>query len=202
MINCEHLVKSFSGQQVLSDVSFSVKAGEVFVISGASGIGKTTLLDIVAGISKTDRGNVTVATKRIGYAFQDDRLIPWKTVKENLTLVTASYFSESEAEEISTFWLNKMGLLDSADKRPSELSGGMKKRLNIARSLAIDPALLILDEPFAFQDSEYQNLILGEVKILNEKSGTTVLVASHGNVPLWCDNFRGFLVGSIKDLEK
>ena len=192
MINCEHLVKSFSGQPVLSDVSLSVKAGEVFVISGASGIGKTTLLNIVAGIGRADSGKVTVATKRIGYAFQDDRLIPWKTVKENLDLVTASYFPKVEAEKISTFWLNKMGLLDSADKRPSELSGGMKKRLNIARSLAIKPELLLLDEPLAFQDTDYQCLIVSEVQQLNQKSGATVIVTGHEQLASWSYHSRKF----------
>lgn len=181
MIKCSQINKSYVGKKVLSNVSFSIGRGELLIINGNSGVGKTTLLNIIAGVSKPDNGSCEVLTKRIGYAFQDDRLIPWVTVQENLNFVLAGFFLKDEVQTIASFWLKNMGLEESAQKLPGELSGGMKKRLNLARCFAINPELLLLDEPLAFQDDQYQQLITTAVLDLQQRCGATVVVTGHGD---------------------
>jgi ABC-type nitrate/sulfonate/bicarbonate transport system ATPase subunit len=174
MIELVDIVKAFRGSQVLAGVSLRVAAGEIVCITGPSGCGKTTLLEIVAGTLKPDRGTRTVSSERIGYAFQDDCLVPWLTVEKNLLLGLSGWPETSVREGLEI-----MGLTEQRMKKPAELSGGMKRRLNVARALAIKPELLLLDEPFAFQDPATIELLQRRILASNRENGVTVILVSH-----------------------
>jgi ABC-type nitrate/sulfonate/bicarbonate transport system ATPase subunit len=174
MIELADIVKAFQGSKVLVEVSLRVAGGEIVCITGPSGCGKTTLLEIVAGTLKPDRGSRAVSTERVGYVFQDDCLVPWLTVEENLRLGLSGWPETSVCEGLEI-----MGLAEQRMKKPAELSGGMKRRLNVARALAIKPELLLLDEPFAFQDQATIELLQGKVLAANRENGVTVILVSH-----------------------
>jgi ABC-type nitrate/sulfonate/bicarbonate transport system ATPase subunit len=179
MIDLRHVDKSFAGQPVLQDVSLEVVAGEILAFYGPSGCGKTTLLELIAGVTRPDRGQASVLAERIGMAFQDDCLLPWKTVAENLELGLAAFVKGEESRLAVEHWLGRFGLLDARHKRPVELSGGMRRRLNLARCFAIEPDLLLLDEPFTFLDERFVTLVQEELLALNARLKTTILLVSH-----------------------
>ena len=173
--------KSFGRRAVLVDLNLTVRAGEVVCLHGASGAGKTTVLEVVAGALAPDAGSRTVTAVRIGYMFQDDCLIPWETVEDNVAFALAAERDDPGARETARQWLDKVGLADVPRKKPSELSGGMKRRVNLARSLAVRPDLLLLDEPFAFQDAATVDLIRRCVLEANRENGAAVILVSHDN---------------------
>ena len=179
MIELVHIAKSFRGRAVLADVSLRIARGDVVCLHGPSGCGKTTLLEITAGLLKPDAGERRVGAERLGYAFQDDCLVPWLTLEENLALGLSGRFGRGEVGERATEWLGRMGLLDAAGKKPLEISGGMKRRLTLARAMAVAPDLLLLDEPFAFQDEPAIRLVKELVSGMNRAAGTTVLLVTH-----------------------
>lgn len=192
MVSLIKICKRFGGKPVLADFNLEVKPGETVCICGPSGCGKTTVLEIIAGILKPDGGKRVVGTKSIGYAFQDDCLIPWKTAEENMGFALSSIFPPHRAREQSTAWLKTMGLGEAVNKKPTELSGGMKRRLNLARSFAVEPSLLLLDEPFAFQDSEQIEVIKREITRAKSSRAATVILVSHE--PAQFDGLEGKLV--------
>jgi ABC-type nitrate/sulfonate/bicarbonate transport system ATPase subunit len=179
MIELAHIRKAYRGVTVLADVNLRVTQGEIVCITGPSGCGKTTLLEIIAGAAKSDDGSRNVSTDRIGYAFQDDCLAPWLTVEENFSLAVSGWLDKSASAAAADMWLKIMGLDDKRKKKPAELSGGMKRRLNMARALAIRPELLLLDEPFAFQDPATIDLLRSKVLAANRDYGATVVLVSH-----------------------
>jgi ABC-type nitrate/sulfonate/bicarbonate transport system ATPase subunit len=174
MIELADIVKAFHDSRVLAGVNLHVAAGEIVCITGPSGCGKTTLLEIIAGTLRPDSGSRAVSTERIGYAFQDDCLVPWLTVEGNLLLGLSGWPETSAGEGLEI-----MGLAEQRMKKPAELSGGMKRRLNVARALAIKPDLLLLDEPFAFQDSATIELLQDRILAANRENGATVILVSH-----------------------
>ena len=135
-------------QPLLADVSLSVSSREIAVIAGESGVGKTTLLKIVASLLRPTSGKIS-CPPHLGFVFQDDRLLPWRTVAENtaLPLVYQGY-SRKSALCFAYFLLAEAGLAGEEQKKPAELSGGMKKRAALARCFARLPEAIILDEPF------------------------------------------------------
>ncbi len=166
--------------KVLDDLSLTVQAGELVALVGPSGCGKTTLLNLVAGLIEPDQGQVTKrANLRLAYVFQEPRLLPWKTVGDNISFVQDNFLLPSEARGIREDLLQKTGLLAYQDVYPVQLSGGMKQRLEIARALSIQPQLLLMDEPFKSLDValkyQLQDLILAE----QAKEGFAVLFITH-----------------------
>ncbi|NMB19523.1 MAG: ABC transporter ATP-binding protein [Firmicutes bacterium] len=166
--------------KVLDDLSLTVQAGELVALVGPSGCGKTTLLNLVAGLIEPDQGQVTKrANLRLAYVFQEPRLLPWKTVGDNISFVQDNFLLPSEARGIREDLLQKTGLLASQDVYPAQLSGGMKQRLEIARALSVQPQLLLMDEPFKSLDValkyQLQDLILAE----QAKEGFAVLFITH-----------------------
>jgi NitT/TauT family transport system ATP-binding protein len=152
--------------KVLEDISFSV--GKEFVsIIGPSGCGKSTLLRIIAGVEKPDSGRVIFHLSRkptIGFVFQFPTLLPWMTVLDNVILpLIASGVQKSRAIEKAKTTLKIVGLSEFEDFYPSELSGGMKQRVNIARALAVEPDILLMDEPFSNLDPLTAESLRGEV---------------------------------------
>ena len=178
-------VSSASSQvDALRDVAFDVPPGDLLAIVGPSGCGKTTLLNLIAGLDTPDSGKVAVSPGvgglRLGYLFQEDRLLPWRTTIQNVLLgveVRRSLLPDDhrEAQDL----IQQLGLGGFEDAYPSTLSAGMKRRVALARTLLVEPNLLLLDEPFSSVDYEsrlaLENLIL---RIVRERK-ITALVVSH-----------------------
>ena len=142
IIFADHISKSYNEIPVLSDFSLRLPEHGIIGLSGPSGCGKTTFLHIMAGLIEPDSGSITgLAGKKTGVVFQEDRLLPWLTAQENIDLIVKN-------STLTQQWLDAIQLSDKADSYPSELSGGMKRRLALARALAFDCDLLLMDEPF------------------------------------------------------
>ncbi len=173
-ITCEGICKSFESKQVLKDVSFSIPYGSVAVIKGESGIGKTTLLRIIAGLEQPDCGTVEgVANKKTAFLFQEDRLLPWLSARKNVEAV----IKDKEKKTLAVQLLTELGLADSLSLYPARLSGGMKRRVAIARALALDGDILILDEALrGLDEANIQNT----VSVIKKYSkGKTVISVTH-----------------------
>ena len=186
------LRKSFSGQEVLRGVDFEVKPGEVFVIMGPSGSGKSVLLKHLIGLETPDAGEIFIngesiqtqeiaAQYRMALVFQSGALLNSLTVGENVGLYLSEHRLKTpeEIQRIVTEKLEDVGLKDVTDKMPSELSGGMKKRVAIARALVIEPQLILYDEPTSELDPLSAIVIGEEILRLKERIGVTSLVVSH-----------------------
>jgi nitrate ABC transporter ATP-binding subunit len=174
---------------VLKDINLTLYEGEFVCLIGHSGCGKSTLLDMVSGFRKPSEGEVRLQTKRITQpgpdrmvVFQNYSLLPWMTAFENIYLGVNSVYPEkpkSEKEAIVWQHLELVGLSEAADKKPGELSGGMKQRVSIARALALRPQVLVLDEPFGALDPITREELQEELlKIWNDHK-VTVLMVTH-----------------------
>lgn len=151
MLKVDRICKSFGEKTVLNNISLYCEKTGVTAIMGASGIGKTTLLNIIAGLERADTGTVESAFTRISYKFQEPRLFEWLTAIDNIKAVLPE---EKNALLTAKEWLDRVGLSDSLYKYPSELSGGMQQRVSLVRALAFGGDLLLLDEPFSAVDSD------------------------------------------------
>ena len=173
-IKIENLSKSFGEKTVISSLSCFIEHGKVTLIVGPSGVGKTTLLRMLAGLEKADAGEIHgLENKRIVYLFQEDRLFPWLTAEENVAAVS----DEKGRKEKARTLLSELSLGDAVKKFPSELSGGMSRRVAIARALMADGDVIILDEPFQGLDAESEKRSLEVIK--NRCNGKTVIAVTH-----------------------
>jgi phospholipid/cholesterol/gamma-HCH transport system ATP-binding protein len=186
------LRKSFGAMEVLRGIDFDVKPGEIFVIMGPSGSGKSVLLKHLIGLEPPDAGEILIngesiespeiALKyRMALVFQSGALLNSLTVGENVGLYLSEHHLESpeEIEKIVAEKLADVGLKDAMDKMPNELSGGMKKRVAIARALVIEPQLILYDEPTSELDPLSSVVIGKEILELKERIHVTSLVVSH-----------------------
>lgn len=163
--------------EVLSDVSFRVKKGEIVSIIGPSGSGKSTILNIISGLLEPSNGKI-LTNGEIGYMFQRDHLLEWRTIWDNVKLGLEIRKEETEDKllEISNL-LEKYGLKDFINSYPYELSGGMRQRIALIRTLAIKPSLLLLDEPFSALDYQTRLMVSDDVyKIIKDTNTSTILV--------------------------
>ena len=168
MIDMRSVSFSYGDKMVISDFSFYVPSGGRVCIFGPSGAGKTTLLRLITGLEKPDSGSVEI-DGRVSVVFQEDRLLPFKTVLQNAALFAA----ESDAVKM----LLRLGLGGDTDKYPSELSGGMARRAALARALAVESGIYILDEPFDGLDEEN---IAAATALINERTaGKTLILVTH-----------------------
>ena len=175
MLKITHLTFAFDKKNVLEDISFELKKGETLAVMGSSGYGKTTLLNLVAGLLKPQEGEIENTFEKVSYVFQEPRLFPWLTVKENLLAVMDE--KDENAEQAVLECLALVGLSDSLDKYPSELSGGMKSSAALARGLAFGGDLFLLDEPFAALDEDLRHSLTQKVKeYLNARGASAILV--------------------------
>jgi len=186
------LRKTFAGQEVLKGVDFEVKPGEIFVIMGPSGSGKSVLLKHLIGLEDPDAGEILIngeavgspevaAKYRMALVFQSGALLNSLTVGENVGLYLTEHRLKSP-EEIRAVVLEKLadvGLKEAVDKMPGDLSGGMKKRAAIARALVIEPQLILYDEPTSELDPLSSVMIGNEILELNRRTHVTSLVVSH-----------------------
>lgn len=167
MIELQRVSVAFGDKQVLSDFSYRFEPGGQYALFGPSGCGKTTLLRVIAGLQKPDRGEVIHAQAlRMAFCFQEDRLLPWYTSAENLALTLGS--KEKAAE-----WLARVQLADAASLYPDELSGGMRRRVSLARALGFESDVLVLDEPLRELDAATCERML---RLVDESVGERLLV--------------------------
>jgi len=187
----ERVSKTFerrgSTVRVLDDISFSVERGEFFVIVGPSGCGKSTLLRIIQGLESPGDGTITLAGRPIGgpssdrgFVFQQDSLYPWRTVLQNITFgLEIMGERRSAAADRAGALIELVGLKGFEQHYPRELSGGMRQRVNLARALAIDPEMLLMDEPFAALDAITRENMQQELLRIAAAANKTVLFITH-----------------------
>ena len=166
--------KEYDGQTVLKDLDLRIADGKVTAVMGPSGLGKTTLLKILLGLEDCEGSVSGMEGRKVSTVFQDSRLLPWLTLKQNLELVCGPGCETAIADALAL-----MELTDAADKRPSELSGGMQRRGALARALAYGGDTFILDEPFTGLDEELKDRIAGRLSELWRKEKKTVLFVTH-----------------------
>ena len=175
---------------VIDRVSFRVEAGEFVCLLGPNGCGKTTLLRIVGGLEPTTRGRVTLDGEpivagqphqhKIGVVFQEDRLLPWLTLEQNVALVLKPLaLAAGERAAIARRYLKIAGLGGFEDYHPAKVSGGMRQRTAIARALAIEPDVLLMDEPFGALDAQNRRIMQNEVRRIWGETGRTILFVTH-----------------------
>lgn len=169
-------------QTVLRDVVLAVEAAQFLCILGPSGCGKTTLLNLVAGLDQDFEGRISIAREpgrdqpRIGYVFQNSTLLPWRSVIENLRLVMAA---DQIARGLDLALLDAMGLLDYRDAYPKSVSLGMSRRVALARAFAVEPDLLLMDEPFVSLDESTADGLRRLLLQIWQAKPTTVLFVTH-----------------------
>ncbi|MEU4420164.1 ABC transporter ATP-binding protein [Actinoplanes sp. NPDC024001] len=172
----------------LQDITLDVHDGEFLVIVGPSGCGKSTLLDLLGGLTSISSGRILVDGAEVtgpgldrGIVFQQYALLPWRTAQGNVEFgLEAKHVPRRERAEKAREYLDLVGLAGFHDRYPHELSGGMKQRVAIARSLAFDPDVLLMDEPFAALDAQTRDGLQDELLRIWEKTGKTVVFITHG----------------------
>ena len=180
-INIDGLGKRYgTGPLVLDDINLSIEAGQFVCLLGASGCGKSTLLNIIAGLEKPTEGAVTVASGKAAVMFQDAALFPWLTAGRNVELaLKLRGVPRKDRHADALELLDLVNLADAADKRPHELSGGMRQRVALARSLAQDRKVLLMDEPFAALDAITRDLLHEELERVWQQTGRTIVFVTH-----------------------
>jgi nitrate/nitrite transport system ATP-binding protein len=203
-LKIDHVDKSFtrgtSITEVLKDVSLAVDHGEFVSIIGHSGCGKSTLLNIVAGLTPVTAGAVLLDDREVNdpgpdraVVFQNHSLLPWLSVYDNVRLAVDKVFSgkksRAERDEWTLHNLELVQMAHARNKRPNEISGGMKQRVGFARALAMEPKILLLDEPFGALDALTRAHLQDSVMEIHRKLGNTVLMITHDvdEAVLLCD---------------
>lgn len=172
---------------VLGDVSFDVRQGEVVSLIGESGCGKTTLLKIIQGLIRPDGGTILVDGVPVtkpgrdrGFVFQHASLLPWRNALHNVQFgLELQGIPASERAERARKLLELVGLGHAADQYPHQLSGGMQQRIGLARALAIDPAILLMGEPFSALDAQTREVLQAELLRIHAETGKTTLFVTH-----------------------
>jgi NitT/TauT family transport system ATP-binding protein len=175
---------------VIDHVSFTVEARELVCVLGPNGCGKTTLLRIIGGLEMPTRGRVLLGgepvvgsgrhERRVGVVFQEDRLLPWMTVRQNVELVLKPLGSgPGERRATARRYLEMVGLGGFEDYYPGRVSGGMRQRAAIARALAVEPDVLLMDEPFGALDAQNRRIMQKEVRRIWQETGRTIVFVTH-----------------------
>ncbi len=172
---------------VLDHVSFAVPDKEFLCILGSSGCGKTTLLRLIAGLDTAESGSVFLdgeeirgTSPKVGMVFQEYSLFPWRTVIDNIAFgLEMQGMGKDERYRIAERYLSLVNLTQFRDSFPSELSGGMRQRVAVARALALDPVLLLMDEPFGALDAQTRNMLQKELLEIKEATQKTILFITH-----------------------
>jgi NitT/TauT family transport system ATP-binding protein len=196
--------------RALSSINIDIKDGEIAVLIGPSGCGKTTALRIAMGLETATRGRVVVDGHDVkgcghdrGLVFQHAELLPWLTALQNVMFgLEMKGLRGPQLRETAMRYLELVGLADSADRRPHQLSGGMKQRVGIARALAIDPSVLLMDEPFGALDAQTREGLQSELLEIHERTKKTILFVTHDldEAVLLADRVIVMRSGSIQEV--
>jgi nitrate/nitrite transport system ATP-binding protein len=179
-----------SSTEVLRDINLDIAKGEYVSIIGHSGCGKSTLLNLVAGLTEVSTGGIILENSEVhapgpdrAVVFQNHSLLPWLTVYENVNLAVAKVFGRTRTAAQRHDWimdnLNLVQMAHAKDKRPAEISGGMKQRVGIARALAMEPKILLLDEPFGALDALTRAHLQDQMMEIHQRLGNTVIMITH-----------------------
>jgi nitrate/nitrite transport system ATP-binding protein len=188
-LQLSNVTKSFGRTRVLDNINLSIERGEFVAIVGYSGSGKTTLVSLVAGLIKADTGTVKLNDLDItgpgpdrGIVFQNYSLLPWLTVAENIALavdqVFPNYSPEKKRQHVAKY-IEMVNLTKAAEKKPAQLSGGMRQRVSVARALAMDPQILLLDEPLSALDALTRATLQDEIERIWEADKKTVVLITN-----------------------
>ncbi|MFJ3681381.1 ABC transporter ATP-binding protein [Pseudomonas sp. NPDC090208] len=190
-IKVEGLTKRYGAASapVFEDISFSIQRGEFVCVIGHSGCGKSTILNILAGLDEASSGTVVMGGREVsgpsldrGVVFQNHALLPWMTVDQNIAFAVRSRhpeWSKAQVAEHGTRFLEMVGLKGAGQKKPSQLSGGMKQRVGIARAFSVEPQMLLLDEPFGALDALTRGVIQDELLSICAATQQTVYMITH-----------------------
>ena len=188
-LELKNVSKSFAGGSVLKDVNLSIEKGEFVAIVGYSGAGKTTLISLIAGLLWPDSGTITLNDLEItepgpdrGIVFQNYSLLPWLSVYENIQLAVDQIFpnwSAAKKHQHIEKHIAMVNLTPAREKKPGELSGGMRQRVSVARALAMDPQILLLDEPLSALDALTRATLQDEVSRIWEENHKTVVMITN-----------------------
>ncbi|HBF32622.1 ABC transporter ATP-binding protein [Rhizobium sp.] len=193
-LKIDHIDKSFerggSKTEVLKDVSLTIGKGEFVSIIGHSGCGKSTLLNLIAGLTRVSSGAILLENTEVNapgperaVVFQNHSLLPWLTVYENVNLAVSKVFAGKKTKAEKHDWvmrnLDLVQMAHAKDKRPAEISGGMKQRVGIARALAMEPKILLLDEPFGALDALTRAHLQDAVMEIHARLGNTMIMITH-----------------------
>jgi NitT/TauT family transport system ATP-binding protein len=180
VITIEDVSKSFGSLEVLRDVSLHVAGDEIVGVVGPSGSGKTTLLKLITGLVTPDAGTVAVAPGALGYVFQEPRLLPWRTALDNVAApLRALGQGKAAARGTAAGWLERVDLAGFERYHPAELSGGMAQRVSLARAFAVEPRVLLMDEPFANVDVDLKGSLMDLLENVVKERRTTVVYVTH-----------------------
>ncbi len=164
----------YNSHKVFNDFSLDIKRGEIFGLLGPSGCGKSTLLNIISNTLDIDEGIILNSSKKTSYVFQENRLLPWKTLYENISIV-----NEQNPKEDVLKIIDSMGLYKFKDNYPHELSGGMKKRCSIGRAFNYDADLMLMDEPFKSLDYKLKIDMIKSLLKLWDKNKLSIVFVTH-----------------------
>jgi nitrate/nitrite transport system ATP-binding protein len=193
-LQIDHLSKTYARgaqhTQVLCDITLGIEKGEFVSIIGHSGCGKSTLLNVVAGLTPATTGGVILEGREVdepgpdrAMVFQNHSLLPWLTAYDNVRLAVDKVFAATKKRAKRHDWtmhnLDLVQMAHAKDKRPAEISGGMKQRVGLARALAMEPKVLLLDEPFGALDALTRAHLQDSVMVLHQKLSNTVLMITH-----------------------
>ncbi len=174
MLKVIGLKKYYNHRKILSDLSFEVGENEIAAIVGPSGCGKTTMLNIISGLEKEYIGYVEKTSGKIGYVFQEDRILPWLTVAENIKIV-----NQKGSDKEVQYYIDLVGLNGYEKFYPDELSGGMKQRCAIARALYFGSDFLLMDEPFKSLDYILKQKMLADLLEIHKVQKNSILMVTH-----------------------
>jgi NitT/TauT family transport system ATP-binding protein len=213
-LNSTRSLRVFSSHEVLKGVNLKVKEGEFITIVGPSGCGKSTLLNIIAGLDRPDSGSVLVrgyvassytssTTKRI-MIFQEGALFPWLNVQENVEFgLKIAKMPKEMSRRVANKYIEMVGLSKFSESFPYQLSGGMNQRVAIARALAMEPEVLLMDEPFAALDVQTRDLLHEELVGIHKATGKTILFVTHNiNEAILLGDRIIVLSSVLKDIKK
>jgi NitT/TauT family transport system ATP-binding protein len=176
----EHVDLTFDSLRVLADLDLTIEDGQIVGVVGPSGSGKTTILKLITGIVRPDAGRVSVGGGTVGYVFQEPRLLPWRTAIDNVAVALRAHgMDKTAARSAAAVWLRKVGLEGFGHYHPGELSGGMAQRVSIARAFALEPSVLLLDEPFSNMDSALKASLMELLQQMLEERAITVVYVTH-----------------------
>ncbi len=191
LMEVDDLAKRYRADQpnVFQNISFDIQRNEFICVIGHSGCGKSTILNILAGLEKASEGVVIMSGKEVtgpgldrGVVFQGHALLPWLSVRDNIAFAIRSRYADmakSEVEQRVQHYIGLVGLSHALDKKPSELSGGMKQRVGIARAFAVEPKMLFMDEPFGALDALTRGVIQDELLKIVQETQQTVYMITH-----------------------